>query len=117
MTIHTASEEPDLAESSWSKDSTPAALWDRESTKRAVDQLFLAVKQYRRTSSYGQLLRFIAQFRYYSPYNALLLHTQKPGATHVAPADRWKRNYGRLIKPNARPLLILQPRGACHVCV
>ena len=31
---------------------------------------------------------FTARFRRYSPYNALLIHAQMPGATFVAPPSR-----------------------------
>ena len=46
-----------------------------------------------------------------STYNAFLIHTQRPGATYVAPSYRWKKEYGRLIKPNSLPIVILQPMG------
>ena len=34
-----------------------------------------------------------------------------PGACFVAPSYRWKKEYGRSIKPNANPIVILQPMG------
>jgi hypothetical protein len=39
----------------------------------------------------------------------MLVRIQMPGARFVAPAHRWKRDFGRKIKVNARPLVILQP--------
>ena len=41
----------------------------------------------------------------------MLTHIQMPGARFVAPPHRWLRDYGRRIKPGARPLIILQPMG------
>ena len=41
----------------------------------------------------------------------MLTHIQMPGAVFVAPPHRWLRDYGRRIKPGARPLIILQPMG------
>ena len=64
-----------------------------------------------RVGAYAQLLRFTARFRRYSPYNALLVHVQMPGATYVAPPSRWLAEYGRQIKPGARPIVVLRPRG------
>jgi len=90
---------------------TPAQTWDAEVTKHAIDELFNLAKKYHSSSSYWELMRFIANFRYYSPYNAMLVHIQMPGARYVAPPHRWEREYGRKIKPNARPLVILQPMG------
>ncbi len=56
-------------------------------------------------------MRYIARFRFYSPYNAMLIHVQMPGARFVAPPTRWKDKFGRSIRPGARPLVILQPKG------
>jgi hypothetical protein len=41
----------------------------------------------------------------------MLVCTQMPGARFVAPAHRWVKKYGRAVKINARPLVILQPMG------
>ena len=68
-------------------------------------------RQYRTSKAYMGLLKFVAGFRSYSPYNAMLVRTQLHGARFVAPAHRWDRLYGRTIKVNARPLVILQPMG------
>jgi hypothetical protein len=56
-------------------------------------------------------MKFISRFRFYSPYNSMLLHLQMAGATFVAPTARWLEEYGRAVKPTARPLVILQPMG------
>lgn len=77
----------------------------------ALDELFTLTKLYRSKSSFHELVHFIARFRFYSPYNAMLVHLQMPGARFVASPSRWKKNFGRSIRPGARPLVILQPRG------
>jgi hypothetical protein len=87
------------------------APMDRDSVKRALDELFTFASMYRQSSEYLALLRFIARFHAYSPYNAMLVHVQRPGAVFVAPASRWRRLYGRRLKPGAQPLVILQPGG------
>ena len=56
-------------------------------------------------------MRFIARFRFYSPFNAMLIYTQMPGAQFVCTALRWRRDYHREIKIDARPIVILQPMG------
>jgi len=56
-------------------------------------------------------MRFIARFRFYSPFNAMLIHTQMPGAHFVCTALRWHRQFHRQIKVGARPIVILQPMG------
>lgn len=90
---------------------SPAEEWDKEATKRALDELFSLTHQYRSSKAYNDLLHFIARFRFYAPFNCMLVHIQMPGAHFVAPPHRWLRKYGRRIKAGARPLVILQPMG------
>lgn len=90
---------------------SPAAVWDRDMARRALDDLFSHARHYRSSKAYWELIRFVSRFHFYSPFNAMLVHVQMPGATFVAPAHRWLRDYRRRIKPAARPLVILQPMG------
>ena len=89
----------------------PAAVWEMDAAKRALDELFTLTCQYRSCKSYHELLQFVARFQLYSPFNAMLVHVQLPGARFVASPHRWLRDYGRRIKAGARPLVILQPMG------
>ena len=92
-------------------DATPAGAWERDAAKRALDELFSLTNQYKTSQAYWDLLQFVTRFRSYSPFNAMLVHIQMPGAIFVAPPYRWLRDYGRRIGPDARPLVILQPMG------
>jgi hypothetical protein len=56
-------------------------------------------------------MRFVGRFRFYSPFNAMLIYTQMPGAHFVYTAWRWRKDYRREIKVSARPIVILQPMG------
>lgn len=56
-------------------------------------------------------MRFIARFRFYSPFNEMSIHIQMPGANVVCTALKWQRDYHREIKLGARPIVILQPMG------
>jgi uncharacterized protein DUF955 len=96
---------------SFDNTASPAAAFDRDVTRRALDELFTHARQYKSSKAYFELLRFIVEFRFYSPFNAMLVHMQLPGASFVAPAHVWRRRYGRALKPDARPLVILQPMG------
>ena len=93
------------------KSGSAAAEWAEESSKHALDDLFGAVRTYQTSKEYLGLMKFVKKFRFYSPYNAFLIHIQRSGATFVAPAYRWKKKYGYNVKPNANPLVILQPMG------
>jgi hypothetical protein len=88
---------------------TPAKAWDQDAAKRALDELFSLTHQYKSSKEYHSLLQFTARFRFYSPYNAMLVHIQMPGARFVASAHRWNRDYERKIKAGARTLIMLQP--------
>jgi hypothetical protein len=41
----------------------------------------------------------------------MLIYTQMPGAHFVCTARKWRKDYRREIKINARPIVILQPMG------
>ncbi len=58
---------------------------ERDKTRRALDDLFNLARKYRTTESYRELLKFITEFRFYSPFNAMLIHAQMEGAKYVAP--------------------------------
>jgi len=90
---------------------SPAEHFDEDAEKRALDELFSLVRQYRIGKNFGKLVQFVSRFRMYSPFNALLVHIQKPGAVFVATAARWLHEYGRQIKTGAQPLVILRPMG------
>jgi hypothetical protein len=89
----------------------PAGKIGRDKVRQSLDELFTSARRYRSSPDYGELLESIAKFRFYSPFNALLIHIQKSGAKFVAPPHRWISEYHRRIKAEAQPLLILQPMG------
>lgn len=79
--------------------------------RRALDELFSVARRYKTSAAFRDLIDFVVRFRAYSPFNAMLVHIQMPGATFVAPPYRWLREHGRCIRAEARPLVILQPMG------
>jgi hypothetical protein len=80
-----------------------------EDALSALDDLFRASQTYSTSERYFELLRFIRKFPRYSPYNCFLLHVQKPSVSYVATPGQWERRFGRTIKHDARPLVILAP--------
>ena len=57
------------------------------------------------------MLDFVSRLTRFAPFNAMLLHLQKPGLSYAASARDWLLKFGRRPKDGARPLLILQPFG------
>jgi hypothetical protein len=84
---------------------------DQDSARTALDELFTLAGKYNSSDAYLELMRFVGGFRFYSPFNAVLIYTQMPGAHFVCTARRWRKDYRREIKIGARPIVILQPMG------
>ena len=84
---------------------------DQDSARAALDELFTIAGKYSSSAAYLELMRFIGRFKFYSPFNATLIHTQMPGAHFVCTARRWRNDYLREIKAGARPIVILRPKG------
>jgi hypothetical protein len=84
---------------------------DQDTARTALDELFGLARKYNSSDAYLELMRFVGRFRFYSPFNAMLIYTQMPGAHFVCTALRWRRDYRREIKIGARPIVILQPMG------
>lgn len=83
----------------------------REDVKSNLDELYNNVENFRESESFQQMLDFVSSFKKLSPYNAFLLYQQRPGARYVLNASQWIKLYKRKIKPNVRPLIILEPFG------
>lgn len=88
---------------------------DRKSeAKRSINYVLDAVLQFGKVSSGPDLLDRIARLCLstgYSPYNALLMLLQRPAASYVLPAHRWRERYGYVIRPGEQPLVLLQRGG------
>ena len=76
-----------------------------------IDQLYEDVKEYKSSKHAKDMLEFISRFPDIAPYNAMLVHMQKPGSQFVATAKKWKDYYNRIPRPGARPLVILKNFG------
>jgi len=90
---------------------SPADEWAEDSARHVLDELFNATQRYKSSATFRQLLDFVSRFRFYSFFNSFLIHLQRPGALYVAPPIRWKKEYQRVIKSNATPIVILRPNG------
>lgn len=82
-----------------------------ESERALIDQLIAATKLYDTGEAIHELFAFAIRLREFAPFNAMLLHIQKPGLTHAATAHDWWQRFGRVPKKGTRPLLILRTKG------
>jgi len=76
-----------------------------------IDRLIAATRLYNSTEAVQELLEFTTRLREFAPFNAMLLHIQKPGITHAATAHDWYYRFGRVPKQDARPLVVLRTMG------
>ena len=76
-----------------------------------MDQLIAATRLYNSSEAVQELLEFTIRLRAFAPFNAMLLHIQKPGLTHAATARDWWNRFRRAPKRGARPLLVLRTMG------
>lgn len=81
-----------------------------------LDLLFQNVKTYRSTKFFKELLDVCKKFKNLAPYNAMLVHIQRPGAQYVLNERDWKKNFNRGIKLDARPIIILAAFGPVDYC-
>ena len=81
------------------------------SERALIDQLIAATKLYDSSEAIEELFAFTVRLREFAPFNAMLLHIQKPGLTHAATAHDWWQRFGRVPKKGARPLLVLRMKG------
>jgi hypothetical protein len=88
-----------------------ADLFEADAARTLLDHLLSESKLYTRSADYKNLLDFVTRLRNFAPFNAMLLQMQKPGLLHAASARDWRERFGRTLKHDARPLLILWPFG------
>lgn len=80
--------------------------------KRAlIDELIASTQLYSSRAAVEELLAFTVRLRDVAPFNAMLLHVQKPGISYVATARDWQERFRRKPLPHARPLLVLRLFG------
>lgn len=84
-------------------------LFEIENARSLLDQLLEDSRLYYSSTDYKQLLDFVVKLRNFAPFNAMLLHIQKPGISYAASATDWRERFNRYPKRDARPLLILWP--------
>ena len=82
-----------------------------QAERALIDQLIASTRLYNSSEAVHELFGFIVRPREFTPFNAMLLHIQKPGLTYAATARDWWRRFGCAPKFGARPLLVLRALG------
>jgi len=84
---------------------------EQRNERSVIDQLIQQTNLYSTSESFVSLLAFVARMRAFAPFNAMLLHAQKPGITHAASAADWQKRFNRRPTQDARPLIVMQAMG------
>ena len=79
--------------------------------KSKLDILWNSVAEFRSSNNFMRILNACKRLRTLAPYNAMIVDMQRPGAQYVQTPIQWKKEYGREIKLDANPLIILVPFG------
>lgn len=74
-----------------------------------VDALLRESKTYRNSACFQEMVSFMADFRDYAPFNNMLVKIQNPSCSFFATQRDWHYRFGRRLKEDARPMLILAP--------
>ncbi len=61
------------------------------------------------SDKYMQYLRTMSRFHRYSVNNQMLIHMQRPDATHVAGFNKWRDQFGRSVKKGEKGIKIIAP--------
>lgn len=77
--------------------------------KELTDRLADGVQDLFTSEKYSEYLKTMSRFHSYSTRNTLLIHLQKPGATHVAGFRSWQTKFGRNVKKGEKGIRILAP--------
>lgn len=93
--------EPDL------KDSTHSS----SSARRSIHNLAEDALTFGRYGSLNELYDDVGRLHQYAPFNALLALLQRPAASLLLPAHKWRDTYRRPIRPGEHPVVMLQPGG------
>lgn len=88
-----------------------AAEEEQDRDRALVDQLIAETRLYDSAKALKELLDFTTRLRHLAPFNAMLLHIQKPGLSFAARQQDWLNRFQRRPKRNARPLVILRNFG------
>ncbi len=79
--------------------------------KFLIDKLFESSWHFKNSNEFQQFFDFIASFDHYSRYNAMLVYIQNKNVRFFGGITYWKKKFNRQVSEEARPYIILAPKG------
>ena len=77
--------------------------------KEITDSIEAGIRELFQSDKYRQYLATMSRFHRYSVNNVMLIHMQKPDATHVAGFNKWRDNFGRNVRKGEKGIKIIAP--------
>ena len=81
----------------------------RNKLKEMTDKLEDGVKSVFVSDEYQKYLSCMSKFRHYSINNLILIHMQRPDATHIASYTDWQRSFNRQVNKGEKGIRIIAP--------
>lgn len=75
----------------------------------SIDELLHHSLSHKGSKQFREMINFMAKFRDYAPYNNMLVWIQDPTCSFYATGRDWDKRFGRQLKEDAKPMLILAP--------
>ena len=82
---------------------------DTSQVKEITSKLEQGVKDLFTSERYADYLKTMSRFHRYSTRNTVLIHMQRPNATHVAGFQAWINKFGRHVRKGEKSIKILAP--------
>lgn len=82
---------------------------NKQRLKDITDSIENGIKELFQSDKYKEYLQTMSRFHRYSVNNQILIHMQKPNATHVASFSRWRDQFGRNVKRGEKGIKIIAP--------
>jgi len=79
--------------------------------KFTIDELLRRSWNFRNSHEFTKFFDFIERFNHYSRYNSMLVYIQNEAVTFFGGVSFWEKKFNRTIKKDARPYIILTPKG------
>ncbi len=93
------------------EEETTSKKRNNNSDRHTISDLYLKTLNFENSDEFCKLIKFTARLKKYSQYNNFLVMMQNKKTEFFTTQSQWKRNYGREIKDDARPYVILAPMG------
>ena len=77
--------------------------------KEITDSIETGIRELFQSDKYRQYLSTMSRFHRYSVNNVMLIHMQKPDATHVAGFNKWRDTFGRNVRKGEKGIKIIAP--------